>query len=182
MAAIFQTAISSAFYLIRMHTFRLMFHWSLLPRVQLTTFQHWFRWWLGAVQATSHYLNQCWHKLPTHICVSRPQWVLSLCRNPLNSSYPSASYMRGELGQCWFRWWLIACSAPSYYPNQYWLIVSWTLRSKFQWNLDQKLFFSFMKIHLKISLRNYVHFHQGEIGLCRGLCDVPYRQCFFVFF
>ena len=23
-------------------------------------FQHWFRYWLGAVQATSHYLNQWW--------------------------------------------------------------------------------------------------------------------------
>ena len=27
-------------------------------RVQLTIIQHWFRWWLGAKQATSHYLNQ----------------------------------------------------------------------------------------------------------------------------
>ena len=31
-----------------------------LKFVQLTIFQHWFRWWLGAVQATSHYLNQWW--------------------------------------------------------------------------------------------------------------------------
>ena len=22
---------------------------------------HWFRWWLGACLAPSHYLNQCWH-------------------------------------------------------------------------------------------------------------------------
>ena len=35
-------------------------HWSLLPRVKLTIFQHWFRWWLGASQATSHFLNQWW--------------------------------------------------------------------------------------------------------------------------
>ena len=40
--------------------FRLNFHWSLFMRVQLTLFQHWFRWWLGAGQATSHYLNQWW--------------------------------------------------------------------------------------------------------------------------
>ena len=32
-----------------------------LPRgLQLTIFQHWFRKWLGADQATSHYLNQWW--------------------------------------------------------------------------------------------------------------------------
>ena len=43
-----------------MFEFRLQFHWSLFPMVQLTIFQHWFRWWLGAVQATSHYLNQWW--------------------------------------------------------------------------------------------------------------------------
>ena len=31
-----------------------------VPKVQLTIFQDWFRWWLGAGQATSHYLNQWW--------------------------------------------------------------------------------------------------------------------------
>ena len=47
-------------------------HWRLFLRVQLTIFQHWFRKWLGANQATSHYLNQCWLK---HICGSRGRWV-----------------------------------------------------------------------------------------------------------
>ena len=58
--AISQTTSSSAFSLMKMFEFRLKFHWSLFLRVQLTIFQHWFRWWLGAVQATSHYLNQWW--------------------------------------------------------------------------------------------------------------------------
>ena len=40
--------------------FRLKFLWSLFLRVQLTIIQHCFRSWLGAVQATSHYLNQWW--------------------------------------------------------------------------------------------------------------------------
>ena len=44
----------------KMFEFQLEFHWSLFPRVQLTIFQHWFRQWLGAVQATSRYLNQWW--------------------------------------------------------------------------------------------------------------------------
>ena len=43
-----------------MFEFRLNFHWSLFLGVQLAIFQHWFRQWLGAVQATSHYLNQWW--------------------------------------------------------------------------------------------------------------------------
>ena len=40
-----------------MHEFRLRFHWVWL---ELTIFQHWFWWLLGAEQATSHYLNQWW--------------------------------------------------------------------------------------------------------------------------
>ena len=44
----------------KMLEFRLKFHWNLFIRVQLTMFKHWFRYWLGADQATSHYLNQWW--------------------------------------------------------------------------------------------------------------------------
>ena len=75
MAAIFQTIFSNAFSWMKMYKFRLRFHWSLFPRVQLTIFQHWFRWWLGAGQATSHYLNQWSPSLLMQICVTRPQFV-----------------------------------------------------------------------------------------------------------
>ena len=60
MAAIFQTTLSNAFSWMKILEFRLQFHWSLFLRFQLTIIQHWFRLWLGAVQATSHYLNQWW--------------------------------------------------------------------------------------------------------------------------
>ena len=40
--------------------FRLKFQWILFKKVQLTIFKHWFGWWIGAVQALSHYLNQWW--------------------------------------------------------------------------------------------------------------------------
>ena len=42
------------------YEFGLKLHWSLFLGFQLTIFQHWFRWWLGADQATSHDLNQWW--------------------------------------------------------------------------------------------------------------------------
>ena len=58
--AISQTTFSNAFSWMKLLEFWLKFHWNLFLRVQLTIFQHWFRYWLGAVQATSHYLNQCW--------------------------------------------------------------------------------------------------------------------------
>ena len=60
MADISQTTFSNVFSSMKMFEFRLKFHWSLLLSVQLTIFQHWFRKWLGADQATSHYLNQWW--------------------------------------------------------------------------------------------------------------------------
>ena len=60
MAAIFQTTSSNAFSWMEKCKLGLLFHWSLFPRVQLIIFQYWFRQWLGAAQATSHYLNQWW--------------------------------------------------------------------------------------------------------------------------
>ena len=60
MDTISQTTFWGAFSWMKMFEFRLKFHWSLFLRVQLTIFQHWFRKWLGAVQATNHYLNQWW--------------------------------------------------------------------------------------------------------------------------
>ena len=43
MAAIFQTTFSNAFSWMKMHEFRLRFHWSLFLRLELTIFQHWSR-------------------------------------------------------------------------------------------------------------------------------------------
>ena len=60
MAAVSQTSLSNAFSWMKILEFLLRFHWSLFLRIELTIFQHWFRWCLGAGQATSHYLNQWW--------------------------------------------------------------------------------------------------------------------------
>ena len=71
MAAISQTTFSNAFSWIKSFVFWFKFHWSLFLMVELTIFRHWFRLWLGADQATSHYLNQCWPSSLTHICDTR---------------------------------------------------------------------------------------------------------------
>ena len=60
MFAILQRTFSKAFSWMKMLKLWLRFHWCLFRRVQLTIFQHWFRSWFGADQATSHYLNQWW--------------------------------------------------------------------------------------------------------------------------
>ena len=60
-ATIFQTTISTAFSWTHMYEFHSRFHCSLFLRFELAIiFQHWLRLWLGADQATSHYLNQWW--------------------------------------------------------------------------------------------------------------------------
>ena len=46
-----------------------------VPGVKLTIRQHWFRWWLGTVQAPSHYLPQWWKSLRMHICATRHRGV-----------------------------------------------------------------------------------------------------------
>ena len=60
MAAISQTTVSNAICWMKIIEFQLKFHWRLFLRIQLTIIQHCFRYWLGAFQATSHYLNQWW--------------------------------------------------------------------------------------------------------------------------
>ena len=42
--------------------------------IQAAVYQHWSKQWL----VTSHYLNQCWLSLMTHIPISRLQWVNQL--------------------------------------------------------------------------------------------------------
>ena len=56
----FPDDILNTFSWMEMYELRLRFHWSLFLRVQLAIFHHWFRLWLGACQATSHYLIQLW--------------------------------------------------------------------------------------------------------------------------
>ena len=60
----------------------------------------------------------------------------------LNSSPPSAAYMRQWIRSALVQ--IIACRllGANHYLNQCWVIVIWTLRNKLQWNfnLDTKLF------------------------------------------
>ena len=61
-------------------------------------------------------------------------WSYFICLTLL----PSVPYICvGELGEQWFREWLVACSVPSHYPNQCWHIVNWTLGNKLQWNSNR---------------------------------------------
>ena len=100
MSAILLTTFSNVFLWMKKHEFRLKFQWNLFLRVQLTIFQHWFRYWLGADQVTSHYLNQCWPSSPTHICVTRGDELKQLkldwpvCYGSLTDMYNASRCVR----------------------------------------------------------------------------------------
>ena len=57
------------------------FHWNLFLKVQFKINQDGFRSWLGATQATSHYLKLCWPSLLTHVCVTQSPWVNCRCQH-----------------------------------------------------------------------------------------------------
>ena len=116
MAVIFQTTFSNVFSLMKMNEFRLRFHWSLFPRVKSTMFHHWFRQWLGAGQATSHYLKQWWlvywriyaslglneFKPP-----SAKWWPFCSGPNELTGGFPSQRARDAEV------WWFLCCQPKS---------------------------------------------------------------------
>ena len=51
----------------------------------------------------------------------------------------------------WFRYWLVAWSAPSHYLNQCWNIINSNPRNKLQWNLKWTSYILIKKMHLKMS-------------------------------
>ena len=51
----------------------------------------------------------------------------------------------------WFRQWLVAWSAPSYYLNQFWYIANWNRRNKLRWNINRKAYIYIQELHLVMS-------------------------------
>ena len=72
MAVIFQTTFSNTFSWMKMKEFRLRFHWSLFPRIKLTSLVSIIAWRRPGDKPLSEAMMA---SLLTHICVARPQWV-----------------------------------------------------------------------------------------------------------
>ena len=98
------------------------------------------------------------------------QWV--------NSSPPSAAYVCvSELGQCWFRWWLVACSVPSHHLHQPYLIVNWTPGNKLQWNSNRstKRFID-ENVFENVAWQIGSHFVQQNSRNIHGFCSQLWMQ------
>ena len=76
MSALSQTTLSNAFSWMQMLEFRLKCHLNLFIRVQLTIFQHCR---LAGAKPLSEPMVV---RLPTHICVTRPQWINAVLGRP----------------------------------------------------------------------------------------------------
>ena len=86
---------------------------------------------------------------------------MNLIIDILNSSPPSAAYMRQWIRSALVQ--IIACaySAPSHYLNKHCVIVSWTLGT----NFSEIHNFILPKMHLKISCAKWPPFFHGvEVG------------------
>ena len=176
MAAVSQTMFSNAFPSKKMYEFRLKLHWSSFLMFQLTIFQHWFRYWLGAVQATSHYMNQWWlfywriyaslglnelndqaiHFM--HLVNVSQHWMMMVwcystktSTNTVLISHRSVSKLAEVMACC--------PMAPSHYLNRFWLIVS-----KVQWHSSEGIF-ARDALANKISFKfSYWKFHSNLTG------------------
>ena len=71
----------------------------------------------------------------------------------INSSPPSAAYMREWMGSALVQ--IMACAywTPSHFLNQRWVIVNWILKNKFQWKFNQ-------------SAKHFVHENASDNIIC----------------
>ena len=89
----------------------------------------------------------------------------------INSSPPVLHIFIRELGQPWFRWWLNACSAPSHYLDQCWLIVNWPLRKHPEGEIWIKIQnFHSWKCIWKCCLQKCQPFFQGKWVKANAIC------------
>ena len=79
MAAILQTTISNEIHWNFLFNFKqnVIYIYS-IGSGRLAINYYWFRKWIGAKQATNHYLNQWWSRLRTHVCITRLRWLNTL--------------------------------------------------------------------------------------------------------
>ena len=82
----------------------------------------------------------------------------------LTDCNPVTAYDVNELSHQWFKWWLVAWSAPSHYLNQYWLNIDCALVNSSVFCIGNTKF-SHEKIHLNMSSANWWPFCSSPVNL-----------------
>ena len=127
-------------------------YWSVITSttdVSYTNVPDWYKTWWDSRCFTPHVIEKshnptnCFTHIPieSHICVS-------------------------VSGQHWFRQWFVAFSAPSNYPNQYCVIVNWTLSNKLKLNFNQ-------------NIKLFIHEIASQIIVCEmaAILQADYLHC-----
>ena len=118
-----------------MYKFQLRFHKSLSPRVQLTIFQHWFRWWFDTNQAISHYLNQwCLGYWRIYAPLSLNELKPFLCHHLL-STFTFTTFIHCCL-----------CLKPMILDQWYWPLLLESRRLAIAWWISIQIHFTAFKI------------------------------------
>ena len=81
-----------------------------------------------------------------------------------------------ELGQHWFRWWLVACSAPSHYLNRCWLIANWPPGRNSYWK-EMNLKLSSANVAAILSTGRWVDRHVLTIVPANHRGWIEFRLC-----
>ena len=105
-----------------------------------STAHRWYFLWCYPEQAVEQTIDfpVIWDAMPLIWCHWNNYGTVINCYTwYLNSSPPSAAFMRQWTGSSLVK--VMACRylAPSHNLNQWWIIVNWTPRNKFQWNFNQ---------------------------------------------
>ena len=86
MDVISHTTFSNAFYWMKMYEFRLRFHWSLFPKVQINNIPAMVQIMVWRRPGDKPLSEPMVVSLPTHICVIQPQWVNALTPGRFDSN------------------------------------------------------------------------------------------------
>ena len=113
--------------------------------IQISQHCFWSR--FHCLMALSHCLNQHWlifndliKHLPEGSFIGNAQYISSWTHWGRMTHICVGNII---IIRYWFRWWLVAWSAPSHYLNRCLNIVNWTLRNKLQWKLKRNSYIFF---------------------------------------
>ena len=175
-------------FLSKNYEFRLKFHWLLFLRVQITLFQNRIMTWRRpGYKPLSETIMV---RLPTHICVTRPQWFNTLKLDLIGHQFANASTWN-QNAILWFQlhWILVSyvsdvsiivtkpLSEPMlalYYPLLFKLICTWYLPISMQIRKQMLIALSFQHINdSKLVILGNLVDRNGNRTTCRA-CSYPW--------
>ena len=118
-----------------------------------------------AISLRPEYVNSLWHHMASWVNIGSGNGLLPDGTKPLPGpmliSHPHQWDMWYQTRPSSFRQWLVACSSPSHYLNQWWLLINHTPSNRLQKTNDCYLLLLFLTIlhHYLCSILHVVWFY-----------------------